>query len=174
MGGPAGSTGRDRYRTPLPAPDRGAVEAFWERFLAAGGGPADTPVPGVSPFGDTVELADELIDLVLDGPKRATASALVEFEADGEPVPVVGNRWIAVDGSGRPRTVLETTEVRVGPLSSVDDRFARDEGEGDRTRASWLDDHTGLFGRLYDRLGLALHPHIDVVFERFDVRYSEP
>lgn len=131
------------------------------------------PVPPAWCFGDTVELADELIALVLHGPKRATAGAVAEYEADDEPIPAVGDLSIVTDGSMRPKVVLETTDVRVGPLSSVDDQFAWDEGEGDRTRDWWLDAHTWYFTRAFARLGLRFHPDIDVVFERFDVRYSE-
>jgi len=38
-------------------------------------------------FGDSPEMADELAHLVLDGPKRATAGLVLEFERDGEPLP---------------------------------------------------------------------------------------
>lgn len=98
-----------------------------------------------TPF--SVELADELIELVLRGQKRATAGSLAEYESEGAALPKVGDRWIACDGQGRPRAVIETTEVRVGPLSSVDEQFAWDEGEGDRTRADWLRSHTAYFTR---------------------------
>jgi uncharacterized protein YhfF len=114
-----------------------------------------------------------LIELVVGGPKRATAGAVAEYEADGDPLPGVGDLSIVTDGSMRPRVLLETTEVRVGPLSSVDDQVAWDEGEGDRTRAWWLNAHTSYFTRAFARLGLEFHPHITVVFERFVVRYHE-
>jgi len=160
--------------TPLGVPDRAADTAFWRRFLeATGADDGARPVPPSWCFGDSVELADELIELVLHGPKRATAGAVAEYDADGEPIPEVGDRWIVTDGSMRPRVVLETTEVRVGPLSSVDDRFAWDEGEGDRTRDSWLEAHTRYFRRSFARLGIEFHPDVEVVFERFAVRYQE-
>lgn len=71
--------------------------------------------------------------------------------------------------------MIETTDVRIGPLSSVDQGFAWDEGEGDRTRADWLRSHTEFFMRSYERLDLAFHPEITVVFERFVVAFeTEP
>ena len=82
--------------------------------------------------------------------------------------------WIATDGSMRPRALLETTDARIGPLSSVDEAFAWDEGEGDRTREDWLDAHTRYFSRTLPGAGLTFHPDILVVFERFTVRYQEP
>ena len=48
-------------------------------------------------FGDSAELADELLDLVLHGPKRATAGSVAAFEQEGEALPVVGDLWIAAD-----------------------------------------------------------------------------
>jgi uncharacterized protein YhfF len=69
--------------------------------------------------------------------------------------------------------VLRTSEVRVGPLSSVDDAFARDEGEGDRTRRSWLENHEAYFRRYLPTIGAEFDHDIPTVFERFEVLYSE-
>lgn len=124
--------------TPLAPPDETAAEALWARYLASVGEPPGARWTDLVQFGDSRELSAELLELVLHGPKRATAGSVAEYEAEGVPLPVVGDRWIAVDGHGRPRAVARTTQVRVGPVSSVDDAFAWDEGEGDRTRADWL------------------------------------
>ena len=88
-------------------------------------------------------------------------------------MPAVGDLSIVTDGSSRPRVLVETTDVRIGPLSSVDEQFAWDEGEGDRTREWWLDAHTAYFIRAFSRMGLDFHPQIAVVFERFAVLYHE-
>lgn len=156
-------------RTPLPEIDHAATAAFWSRAGSACG--LSGSVPPVHAFGDSVELADELIHLVLHGPKRATASLVLEYV--DEPVPAVGDLWIATDGARRPRVLLESTDVRIGPLSSVDDSFAWDEGEGDRTRASWLADHTAYFTRTLAFDGIEFDPDLPTVFERFTVRYQE-
>jgi uncharacterized protein YhfF len=161
-------------RTPLPEIDRSAAAALWARYVRATGEPADPPCSDLTCFGDSVELADELLSLVVDGTKRATACAVAELEADGLPVPAIGDRWIACDGTGRPRVVLRTTDVRVGPLSSVDDAFAWDEGEGDRTVEDWLRMHEDYFRRTFAVHGWAYHRDIPVVFERFEVAYAEP
>lgn len=166
-------TDRDqRYVTPLGEPDPDVVAAFWDRCRALC---VEFPsaVPPVWAFGDTVELADELIELVVHGHKRATAGAVADYAGANEALPAVGDLSIVTDGAMCPRAVLEVADVRVGPLSSVDDAFAFDEGEGDRTLAWWLDAHTWFFSRSYVRLGLEFHSAIPVVFERFTVRYSE-
>ena len=165
---------RDRlYVTPLGEPDPDEIQSFWARSQPVLGAVQPGPVPSAWCFGDTVELANELIELVVSGTKRATVGAIAEYEADGDPLPTAGDLSIVMDGSTRPRALLETTEVRVGPLSSVDEQFAWDEGEGDRTRQWWLDAHAWYFTRAFARLGIEFHPDITVVFERFVVRCHE-
>lgn len=59
----------------------------------------------------TKKWANELLRLVLIGKKRATASSLLKYELDGQPIPRVGDLSIVTDWEGIPRCVIETTEV---------------------------------------------------------------
>ncbi len=158
---------------PFGEVDPSEIAGFWQRFLVATDRRPDTPQPEAWPFGDSSELADELMALVLEGTKRATAGSVAEYEAEGEAIPQVGDLEIVTDGSMRPRAVLQVTDVRVGPLSSVDEQFAYDEGEGERTRESWLGDHTAFFQRVHSSLGLDFDPHMATIFQRFEVLYEE-
>jgi len=63
--------------------------------------------------------------------------------------------------------VIRTTEVEVTPLNRVDDRFAWDEGEGDRTLAWCREAHDQYFARQCQQLGVPFDDDPDVVFERF-------
>jgi uncharacterized protein YhfF len=160
----------DDVRTPPPPLDLDAAERMWRDYVAAH--PARASAADEHPverFGDSAELADELIDLVLHGPKRATAGLVADFAADGEPLPRIGGHWIACDGAGTPRAVLRTRDLRIGPIESVDDAFAWDEGEGDRTRADWLDQHRRYFTRTCAARGEQFTDEHEVVFERFEV-----
>jgi uncharacterized protein YhfF len=95
------------------------------------------------PFGDGPELADELLALILESKKTATCWSAVEGLKGTE----VGKRWVAEDGAGRPRAVLETVELTQRRFDEVDAAFARDEGEDDRTLASWRIAHEAYFTR---------------------------
>lgn len=160
--------------TPLTPVEPRSIEEFWARAVAAGAVADDAPVRSAAEvFGDSQELADELIALVTVGPKRATVGALVDYEHEGAPLPFVGECWIAADGHGRPRALLRTTDVRIGPLASVDDQFAWDEGEGDRTRATWLADHEAYFRRYLPTIGVEFHDDLEFAFERFELLYTE-
>jgi uncharacterized protein YhfF len=147
--------------------DQRAVDAMWAAYVADSG--YDGPLVMAFAFGDSAELADELGLLVLHGPKRATAELVQAFVTQDEPLPQAGDRCLVLGGDGRPLAIVRTTDVRVGPLSSVDDRFAWDEGEGDRTRAWWLDAHTRFFSRQCTAMGLTFSGDTGVVFERFEL-----
>lgn len=157
-------------RTPLGPTDRVSARRLWDAYRTENEARAgSTDLPYVGAFGDSVELADELLDLVLAGVKRATASLVQDFRDDDEPLPRIGEHWIACDGSGRARLVLRSTELRLGPAESIDDRFAQDEGEGDRTRADWLAGHGRYWTRTEASRGREWSPAAEVVFERFHV-----
>ena len=155
-----------------------AIEAFWAlarvhaRLNAAPGYFGPRPLESVTPpawsFGGTAEQADELLALVLDGTKTATASALWDYEAEGEPLPEPGGLGIVLDGAGRPRALLETIGVRVERFDEVDEEHAFLEGEGDRSLAFWREVHERFFTEH------AGHDHgfrldMPIVLERFGV-----
>jgi len=144
-------------------------DELFAEYAAAAGLPPDARHDDAFAFGDTSEMADRLALLVRDGPKRATAGLLAAMEAAGVPMPQVGGYSVVLDGRGAAVCVIRTTETRVGPLDSVDDAFAWDEGEGDRTRPDWLDGHLRSFARSCARLGIAWDDDLPVHFERFEV-----
>jgi uncharacterized protein YhfF len=148
--------------------DRSAALALWREYAATLSTSADEE-PAVERFGDSAALAEELLGLVLSGTKRATAGLVADFTHDGEPLPRIGGHWIVCDAAGAPRCVLRSVELRIGPLDSVDEAFAWDEGEGDRTRAGWLEGHERYFRRTQAARGEEWSEHLEVVFERFRV-----
>ena len=95
-------------------------------------------------FGDTPELADELLALVLQGKKTASTWAAVEGLKGVE----AGKQWIVNDGAGAPSAVIETIAVVKMLFSEVGEPMAYDEGEGDRTLAYWRKAHIEYFTRL--------------------------
>lgn len=159
-----------------------AVSAFWEvakrrAKLASlpgyfGPGALESLMPPAWAFGGTPEQADELLRLVLDGTKTATASALWDYEADDDPLPEPGGLSIVLDGEGRPRALIATTAVRVVPFDEVDADHARAEGEGDLSLEFWREAHREFFSAFasHDR-GFA--PDMPVVLETFEVLYSD-
>ena len=120
-------------------------------------------------FGDGPGMATGLAELVVAGIKRATAGLVRQFGPGGEPPPVTGGYVVLLDGADRPRAIWRTTEVRTRTLNSVDERFAWDEGEGDRTRDWWLSAHRRFFERRAAAEGFQMHDEIETMFERFQI-----
>lgn len=67
---------------------------------------------------------------ILAREKTALTGLLQIHERAGEPVPQPGQRFSVLDSAGQPAAVIELTEVRVVPISMVDDDYARAEGRG--------------------------------------------
>jgi uncharacterized protein YhfF len=145
---------------------------MWDAYVTAHPEHADEHPP-VEAFGDSPEMADRLVKLVTHGPKRATAGLVEDYAIDGEPLPVVGSHWVVTDGRGVPTAILRYTDVRTGRLDSADERFARDEGEGDLTLNSWLTDHRAFFERRCAAQRIAKPSDgvdgLETIFQRFAV-----
>lgn len=123
----------------------------------------------VDRFGDSPALADELVELVQHGPKRATAGLMLAYERSGDPVPQPGWLTVFLDGAGAPRVIVRTTWTDIRPFSEVDAAFAWDEGEGDRSLADWQLSHRRYFSRTCGSMGIRFDERMLVVLERFEL-----
>jgi uncharacterized protein YhfF len=148
----------DKSRSP-------AVEAFWRAYREARSVPEQDY--DVCRMGSSPEMADELLALVLRGPKRATACLLRDVEVGGEMMAKVGGHAVVLDGSERPRAIWRSRTVVVKPLNQVDAAFAWDEGEGERTREDWLAMHNRYFTARAAAEAFAFDASMPAVFERF-------
>ncbi|TPG62689.1 ASCH domain-containing protein [Ewingella americana] len=91
-------------------------------------------------FGDNEAQADEVAKRVIDGIKTATCANL---DDEGEPEP--GEIFVIVDGRNNPVCAVKLTEVKQVPFDLVTEQHAWEEGEGDRTLASWRTEHQRFF-----------------------------
>ncbi|WP_235345900.1 ASCH domain-containing protein [Brevibacterium sp. UCMA 11754] len=149
---------------------RSALEKFWSAAREAV--PAlPIRMPDPWQFGAIPDHADELLALVLDGTKTATASALWDIESEDEPIPQVGEASMILDGRNRPRAVIVTTAVEIVAFSAVNAAHAHSEGEGDRTLKEWREVHEQ-FWRRYGQSSRAFSSDMPVVCERFELVFA--
>ncbi|GAA3832307.1 ASCH domain-containing protein [Nocardioides panacisoli] len=158
-------------------PDDEAINDFWneakrrihleEVSVYVGPSPLAAVPPPAWSFG-SAEQGDALLALVLDGTKTATASALRDYESEDSPLPEPGSMGIVLDGSGNPRALVATTDVRVARFDEVDAEHARLEGEGDRSLDHWREVHERFFA---EHAPGGFSPDMKVVLERFKVVY---
>jgi uncharacterized protein YhfF len=93
-------------------------------------------------FGDSPALANELGGLVISGRKTATCTTPSDPNLSRP-----GDRWVVLDGAGRPTCVIETVEITMRRYDEVDATFAYDEGEDDRSLDAWRRAHRNYFTR---------------------------
>ncbi|MGR6773976.1 ASCH domain-containing protein [Pectobacterium brasiliense] len=113
-------------------------------------------------FGDSPELADELLQLVLEGHKTATCSSYHAFK--NEETPQVGDYNIVLDGAGQPSCVIRTRSLTLVCYCDVTAEMAAKEGEGDKSLAFWRGGHQTFF----EREG-TFAPDMLLVFEEFEL-----
>ena len=155
--------------------NQAAIDRFWRAYLATlPPGDEPPPQPEAWSFGDNPALADELAGLVLAGIKTATCSALWAYEAEGESLPQPGQPGVILGGAGQPLAVVETVEVQIKPFDQVDAAFAYDEGEDDRSLASWRTEHQRYFTRTLPAIGRQFDEAMLLICERFRVLYQWP
>lgn len=150
-----------------------AFAAYWHRFVASGAGSTESRLYEAFCFGDSELMANELADLVLRGIKRATASALWTFAAEGKRPPRPGDLSIVTDWAGQPLCVIETEVVEIVPFRDVTEEFAAREGEGDGSLAFWRRAHRDFFTRRCAANGRDFDEEMLVVCERFRVVYRD-
>ncbi len=111
-------------------------------------------------FGDTPELADALLALVLAGKKTATCGAMRDYGQGKEAMPVVGRQDVVLNGAGEPACVVKTLSVETRRFDDIDPSFTDREGEGDY--AAWRAGHERYFAR-----NGGFSPDMEVVCETF-------
>lgn len=143
-----------------------AIADYWNAYVKEHPEAADK-YDSTWAFGDSPRLANELLELVLQGIKTGTASNKVLFEKQGLSLPFIGGHSILLDGDGAPRAIIETTHIETVPFNEVTAEFAYSEGEDDRSLESWRHEHEVYFTREFNRYGMPFDPTMKVVCENF-------
>lgn len=150
--------------------DRSHVAQFWAAYCAAAKLSPDTHCQAWY-FGDSEKLAHDLVELVLRGPKRATAGLGWTNEAHPHVAAIPDGFSVVTEFDGTPRAVIRTTQLEQRPFRDVDAAFAWDEGEGDRTLDDWKRGHWAYFSRECESLGRSMSEEAEVWLERFELLY---
>lgn len=139
---------------------------FAERLLEEGFN-IDPLKPPTGKFGDSRELSDELIALILSEKKTATCGLLTIWQHYEEPIPKAGDLEIVLNFDNEPVAAIQYTEVEIKPFNEVDAEFARDEGEGDLSYEYWKEAHISFFNRESEALDMEFSETDNLVCLRF-------
>jgi uncharacterized protein YhfF len=150
-----------------------SIIEMWQSFLDTKKNIASTETLHYTSwhFGSTEKSANELVELVLSGKKKATSSAHWIYKHKNEAVPSPGDYSIVTDWSGKAKCIIKTTETTILPFSEVKEEMASKEGEGDLSLDYWRRVHTEFFTRECEDAGKDFPKDILIVFEEFEVVY---
>ncbi|PWH07401.1 hypothetical protein DEO23_01810 [Brachybacterium endophyticum] len=152
-----------------------AHQRYWQAYLDQLPAEADDLRNSrviVEPAGSPA-ITDHLIDLYLAGTKTAGSGLLADYESAGDPLPRVGDHWVALGASGEPRSILRTESVETHAFRDVPERIAHAEGEGDRTLATWRRLHAEFYAPHLEAWGVEDLEQATVVTEFFALVFGE-
>ncbi|MGM9619372.1 MAG: ASCH domain-containing protein [Oscillospiraceae bacterium] len=148
------------------------AEEMWSRFCSENHIDEATPYEAWA-FCGGGPIADELAALVLRGVKTATASALIAYESEGDPLPEPGCFSVFLYDSGEAAGVIRDTKVSLVPFNEVSEEHAYQEGEGSRTLGEWREVHEKAFAPDYLAAGKAFDENGLCVLEEFELVYPK-
>ena len=158
------------------------TQGFIHRFLASGKhADANQASIIIDTFGDSPEIADVLLGLVLSETKTATCLSLYEWQHDMNSDLTPGTLTVILDGKGHPRCVIETTHIAQMAYQDVPADFARLEGEhhpldlpDEEVLRHWRETHWEYFKRKLIPMGYVPTMDMPVLCEQFQLVYAEP
>ena len=115
-------------------------------------------------FGDSPEMADELLALVLTGKKTATVSVVLEDEQ----TPSVGDLSLVLDGRGNPACVIKTVYLDTVKFCDLTWNMVKLEGE-DENFEQWKSGNIRYWTRDAAKRGYTFTNQTPITFERFEV-----
>ena len=142
-------------------------EALLKEYLQAKGLPHPAEPVETGPFGDSPEMARELLALIVSGRKQATCWACLNEEP-----PEAGCLTVVTDWEGEAGAVIETVRARKMRFSDVTWELARKEGE-DETFDSWRREHVRFFTAESAAEGYLFSDDMEIIFEEFRVVWPE-
>lgn len=151
-----------------------SVKKMWNNYLKQIGENVSSTekVYTSSHFDNNESSANELVELVLRGKKKATASSYWVYEAGIEPMPKEDDYSIVTDWNGIAKCIIRSTKVQVIPFNKMTEDLAKQEGEGDLSLDYWKRVHNSFFKDECKELGRDYKEDMPVVFEEFEVIYK--
>lgn len=150
---------------------RPATDRFWRHYLDSADAIAGAErwLFDVRRFGVDEHGADDLALLVSRGIKTACCELQWAYAARHTPVPQTGALSIIENGRDQPVCLVQITELVVRPFREVDQRFAYDNAEWDRSLKTWRIEYWQRFSDACAAIGREADHRMPLVCQRFRV-----
>jgi len=147
------------------------IMPYWEAFLRTRDKKAASRFYEVFHFDANEASANELVELVLQGKKCATASLYWDYESSEE-LPKINYLSIVTNWNGLPLCIIETTKIDIISYDEVSKEFAAMEGEGDCSLDYWRKVHWKSFSDTCRNIVRLPKNNMPIVCEQFKVIYK--
>lgn len=148
--------------------DNASARNMWGDFLDAHLEFAFVDAPNVIHFCDNEVDANTCVELVKKGVKRATSDSLLGLQYRKESLPKTGDFIVVTDWEGKAQCIVRLTKVSFKPYFSIDQEYAKLEGEGDKSLAYWKRVHWEYYTRELEPFGRVPRESMIIVCQEFE------
>jgi uncharacterized protein YhfF len=148
--------------------DNASARNMWGDFLDAHLEYAFVEAPKTLYFCDNEKDANESLKLVIKGIKKATSPSLLGLQYRKERLPKIGDFMVITDWAGKAKCIVKTTKVALRPFFSIDEAYAKTEGEGDKSLAYWKKTHWEYYTRELEPFGRVPRESMIIVCQEFE------
>ena len=148
--------------------DNTSARNLWGDYLDHHTEDAFADTPSVIHFCDNEQDANECAILVKKGIKRATTDSLLGLQYRKEPLPKIGDFIIVTNWEGKAQCIVRITKVTFKPFFSIDEAYARLEGEGDKSLDYWKKVHWDYYTRELEPFGRVPRESMILVCQEFE------
>ncbi len=128
--------------------------------------------PKVYHFCDNEEDANTCAKLAKKGIKRATSDSLLGLQYRKDPLPKMGDYVVVTDWEGKAQCIIEITKVTFKPFFSIDEEYAKMEGEGDKSLDHWKKVHWDYYTRELEPFGRVPRESMIIVCQEFELVFK--
>jgi uncharacterized protein YhfF len=111
--------------------------------------------------------------LINAGTKTSSCSLKACYAIEQEPEPVVGQLTVVLDWQQQPVCIIKVIRIEYCQFKDVTPEFAAQEGEGDRSYASWRSSHQAFFTQDVHQLGISFDEESELILEYFTKVFPE-
>ncbi len=148
--------------------DNASARNMWGDYLDAHLEDAFAEAPKTIHFYDNEKDANESANLVRKGLKKAASYSLLGMQCRNEALPKIDDFMVITDWKGKAQCVVRTTSVKFKPYFSVDESYAKLEGEGDKSLSHWKKTHWEYYIRELEPFNKVPRESMIIVFQTFE------
>jgi uncharacterized protein YhfF len=144
---------------------------FWRDFVELQGGASADREFVVRRIGRTMDMCEQLLELIVTGEKTGTFSLPREF-VEGRGIPRVGDYLMLTHFDGSPGCIVVLDAVEVLPFSDIRLVHVACEGPGARDLEVWRTIHRRYWTELLEKSGEEFRDDMPVVYQHFKLVHT--